>query len=725
MSPPPISTFFRPLPLVSLLCSKILLITLFFLSFGSPVESQFTSGQNFLPFSYPLAVRSSYLNTWQNTQVNTTSLTHDWPKHWSGPVSPTINGWSGLVRIDGVTWKWMGNPPTGNATTIQSSQVTPTRSIFTLSADVMTLTITFFSPIETGDLTKQSIPFSYVSFECHANDNAEHDVQVYSDISAEWISGDRTNLANWTTTLSSSSVIHSASRQAPQSMRESSNIAEDATVYYAMAQRDGMTYQSGQDIVVRGQFDSQGKLTDGSDSTFRAIQDNFVVFGISVDLGSISSTDKPVVWGLGLFRDPITTYSNTSSSRRPYFFSDPRFAGKTVQDVIDFSLQDYDSAVSRADALDARIEGDTKAASPGSEEQYFNLVAMAARVAVGAVDVTFEVEQEGGVNRTDVKAFMRNTGFDQLSFSSESASSVPTLYSNFPALLYLNASWGGYLLDSLLQYQSSSAYNNPYAALSLGSTYPLAPGDNGDTTSSSVEDTASMLIMVLAHARTSGDGSLIEKYYNLLKKWADYLVANAVHPKNHDSSKIAMKAIIGVGAMAQISRAFGSSADESSYQANATTFAVQWKSLALSSQSIMATYGDTGSFALMYDLYADMLLGTGLFDQDVYNAQNAMVQTQGQSPSAGSFGIPIDSQSSTITRSSRLMFVAGSLSKTSNSTRNQLINDVFARAAYNQSNNAGGNFPVVYDTQSGQMSNSPGQASPAQGAVFALLTLNM
>jgi len=37
---------------------------------------------------------------------------------------------------------------------------------------------------QTDDLTKQSMPFSYLTFECQSQDGAAHDVQVYSDISA-------------------------------------------------------------------------------------------------------------------------------------------------------------------------------------------------------------------------------------------------------------------------------------------------------------------------------------------------------------------------------------------------------------------------------------------------------------------------------------------------------------------------------------------------------------
>ncbi len=101
------------------------------------------------------------------------------------------------------------------------------------------------------DLVLQSLPFSYVYIDVESNDGQEHSIQLYSDISAgacllhlslmpslilnyvEWISGDSNSLAEWSTTKTDSSAIHKASRQSPPPMQEISNLAEDATVYYA------------------------------------------------------------------------------------------------------------------------------------------------------------------------------------------------------------------------------------------------------------------------------------------------------------------------------------------------------------------------------------------------------------------------------------------------------------------------------------------------------------
>lgn len=79
-------------------------------------------------------------------------------------------------------------------------QFTSTQSTFVLTAGGIDLTVNFLSPVDATDLVQQSLPFSYLAVSAASNDGASHAVKVYTDISAEWISGDRTLTANWTTT---------------------------------------------------------------------------------------------------------------------------------------------------------------------------------------------------------------------------------------------------------------------------------------------------------------------------------------------------------------------------------------------------------------------------------------------------------------------------------------------------------------------------------------------
>ena len=89
-----------------------------------------------------------------------------------------------------------------------------------LTAGGIDLTVSFLSPVEVKssakicescsvltildrqptDLLNQSIPFSYLAVSAKSNDGSSHTVSVYSDISAEWVTGNNDLTANWSTT---------------------------------------------------------------------------------------------------------------------------------------------------------------------------------------------------------------------------------------------------------------------------------------------------------------------------------------------------------------------------------------------------------------------------------------------------------------------------------------------------------------------------------------------
>ena len=64
-------------------------------------------------------------------------------------------------------------------------------------------------------------------------------------------------------------------------------------------------------IVCRNGFSIAGRLTNTSDTAFRAIRairDDLPVLAFSLDLGEITQTSYPLLFALGLVRDPILKY---------------------------------------------------------------------------------------------------------------------------------------------------------------------------------------------------------------------------------------------------------------------------------------------------------------------------------------------------------------------------------------------------------------------------------
>ncbi|THU85437.1 hypothetical protein K435DRAFT_685590 [Dendrothele bispora CBS 962.96] len=668
---------------------------------------------NFTPSTYPLAVRSPYLNTWVDaTGSNGAILAHDWPKHWD--LNQTM-GWCGMARIDNTVWQWLG-PPNSSSTikipSIQTSIVTPTRTIFELVAGPMLLNISFFNPIETEDLTRQSIPFMYLSLSAHSLDNQDHKIQIYSDISAEWVTGDRVNsIVQWNTTFTSSTIFHQSYLQNPQSMVEVANQAQDATVYYAMNLNQSMSWKTDDANITRSLFQDQGRLDNQTDTSFRVVNDQLPVFGFAVDLGVLKSTSSSLVWALGVVRDPVVKYAaspdtiNSPRDQRPYFYSDARFSSQRIEDVIDFFMLDYQSAVDRAESLDTRIFQDAASVSGGNEE-YFNLVSMGARLVLAGLDITYSTLSNGVI---DIKAFMKNNGVHLES------NNALALYASLPAFVYLNATWMSYLLDSSMQFQNLLASQDNFAASTNLGSYPRATG--GEIQGSPVEDTASMLITAATHAKVSKDTKIISRYYELLKTWTDYLVRSSWPPANqsvlsypsdkkNDYTTVALKGIIGIRAMAQISAALGYSNDSETYLAShATSFIQDWQTKTVKSNHITMEFEDDESSALLYDLYADSLLGTNLVDQTIYGIHEHFCQTV-LSSNDHPLGIPVSSYDPG-TKSMWSMFAAATFNN--NETRDNLIRTMFTRATFNQSNER--NFPLLYDTGNFSVQSTVGATS--------------
>jgi hypothetical protein len=133
----------------------------------------------------PLAVRSPYASTWSKT-VNGSTLNSQNVTFWTNSAL----GWSGIVRVDGVAYEYMGDSPSVSTLT-KATPLTVSYdshySNFTFNAGPVRVTTCFFSPVLVKDLCSSSIPLSYLEVVWEAMDDRTYDVQLYSDINAMWL----------------------------------------------------------------------------------------------------------------------------------------------------------------------------------------------------------------------------------------------------------------------------------------------------------------------------------------------------------------------------------------------------------------------------------------------------------------------------------------------------------------------------------------------------------
>ncbi|KAI0354924.1 hypothetical protein OH77DRAFT_1425524 [Trametes cingulata] len=687
----------------------VLLATLF-----SPNRSQSPVQPSFFPAAVPLSIRSPYLNVWRTSTNGSGPISHSLPVFRG--ESQAVLGWEGLIRIDGHKYTWLGEDD--NPASVNNVQITPTRTIYAMQAGPMNLTVTFLSPIEPSDWVLQSLPFSYVSLEIDASDGLAHDVQVYMDITAEWVSGNRTSPVRWDQHSTSDSTILEVELQHPEANTEINGQAQDGKAYLAMATRPGVTWQIEKgSSSPRSQFSSLGSLPDTASSAFGPIgSTDPMIFAIAMDLGdTVKSVSTPVTWAIGYVRKPTISFTTNGTAQQlsPYFVT--RY-GASMNLAIDDVTCNFDAALPRSIALDQTIM--TKASKVSTE--YVDLVSLAARLVMATLDITVSTDANGTPNASDVRVFMKDIGSHAVA---ERVNPVERMYAALPALLYFNASLVGSLLAPMLEVQEFSI-GLPYAAQDIGVAYPNATGISGEH-NQGVEESGNMLIMLHAHAKFSGDASLVNRYYNLLKRWADYLLNSSLHSVGQltadnepgaNMTNLAIKGIIGVKAMAEISRTLGEGSDAEHYATQAAALVSSWTGLAMSSDGghLLGVYGEQSSWSLLYNLYADRLLGTNIVVQDVLQVHTNFLKATAAPP----FGLPIGSGIPNIASAAWLLFTAATVSDVT--VRDKLIHAVWSRVS---SNLIAGEFPDIYNPQTGLVQG--GSAGPALGSMFSLLALDL
>ncbi|KAF8900337.1 hypothetical protein CPB85DRAFT_163127 [Mucidula mucida] len=632
------------------------------------------------PATIPLAVRTPYFNSYLRTETGRNHA-NDWPQFWN---LGHVVAWDAWIMVDGVNLQLFGGGGSNTTNTnLTNVEITPTRSILTIQAGVMDVTVTFLSPIE--DLILQSLPFTYLYIDAKSRDGSQHSIQFYSDVTGEWLSNDLDSQCEWATIKSSSLLIHRAALSKPSSMKEVSDIAEDTTLYYAFPNGKGATYRTGDAAVSRPQWAKNKALENSEDTNSRAIGKAFPTFSFALDLGTISSTSESVMWALGLTRDPSIKY--TTQDRHAYYWT----KYSNVGDAVTAFVSDFDNARDRAVALDNKLMSAAKEIS----DEYATVMSVAARQAMAGVEITVSKDSDGNWNQSDIMSFMKDLGVSQR------VNPVDVMYASFPAFLTINATWAGYLLEPLLRLQRDKITGANYAMPDMGESFPTATAHLSPPVDRSVENSGDMLFMVWAHATISGDASLIKSYYSLLKTWADYLISTKATPSGFtdaddiDNANLGLKGIIGIKCMAQIADALGKSNDSASYSGNATSYINEWISSAVVDGHIVSGYGDSSSWGLIYNLYADRILGTNLINESLYSAQDSFYDSKLASD-GGAYGIAYDSSISNDAKSTWTMFVAGATSDAS--LRDDLISGVFAKML---SNATAGVFPTTYDIAKG------------------------
>lgn len=677
---------------------------------AAPAAGSETSTPRFDPVrapAVPLVFRSPYLSTW----LATDSLPGTWPTFWTGHITAM----TGIALIDGSAYVFMGSPALPNAVPFPTmrqtaSVLTATSSQFVLEQAGVELDVTFLSPVEPGDLRRQSMPLSYVTVAAKSLDGATHHVQVYLDISGEWSTNDAGAQIIWNQSSykARGSYLVTLSYQLAnqRQLAENGDMATWGTIALSAEDSPALTWQIGQDAVVRQKFVTDGVLAGTVDAGQpRAINDRWPVFAFAFDLGNVLAGSASHTVSIGHIRTPAVSYLGTPLPPlwMDYFSS--------TQDMIGAFHTDYTAAAARNAALDNRIKA---AATRAGGDQYAALCALALRQAYGGTEL---VSHNG-----TPWAFLKEISSDG------NVSTVDVTYPGMPVFLYADPQYLGLILGPLLDYAEHGGWPKQFAEHDLGSHYPNAAGHNdGNEEDMPVEESANMLIMSAAYTNrlsATDAGTFAQAHYSILKQWADYLADNALDPGFQNqtddftgfiahSVNLALKGIVGIGAMSQIATAAGNPTDSAHYLAVAKDYIGQWVTKATDSSGshLKLAYDQDGTWSLKYNGLADKILGLGLVPASVAATEAAWYLKH-----ANTYGVPLDIRH-TYTKGDWEMWTAGWL------VDHPDASSLLVESVYEFADSSPSRAPMTdwYDTVSDRQSGF--QARPVVGGFYSLLAL--
>ena len=196
--------------------------------------------------------------------------------------------------------------------------------------------------------------------------------------------------------------------------------------------------------------------------------------------------------------------------------------------------------------------------------------------------------------------------------------------------------------------------SNPLTSLlKMFADYPNATGHNdGNAENIIVQATGSLIIMVYAYQRISGNTTWLVPYKSLLQGYADYLANNGLYPAIQRSSVDAIPASANQTALAICAavglNAFGKLSGQTNYSTKAADFATSLYTNGLGTDAAKThftyNYNASTSWGTPFDLYADKFLELNTFPAAALSMQSSWYAKQITSagmPFAGSVNFAI------------------------------------------------------------------------------------
>lgn len=612
-------------------------------------------------------------------------------QHWSG-LRQKIRGY---LTVDGATYCFLGDRTFHQTIPQTGILVTATSTEYTFENEKVQMRVKFTSPLLADDLLLLSRPCSYLDFSVtlKAAEHAAVDLVVSDDL----VCLHKRKICG-AAMIRPEEKDHPAFQFAymgPGVQTPLGHSADRITIdwgYVYLAARQGEVTYDRENQQVRGHLD-------------------------------LSNGEKTLI----LAYDDLLSINYMGQWRKAYWTG----TYKSILDAIGAAFADQKDTMQRAAAFDEAMERDAERC--GGRE-YAQLCGMLYRQTIAGHKLV--TDEQGNV----------------LFFSKENSSNgcigtVDVSYPTCPLFLLYNPECVKGMLRPVFEFAEAPAWPYDFAPHDVGQ-YPYAWGQVYGLKEYSeydcseavyppiyqfprgcdlyrpelqmpVEECGNMLIMTAAVCLKDGNAEFAKPYLGLLEKWVAYLKEFGADPGEQlctddfaghmsHNTNLAVKAIMGIEAYAQILTLLGRQEEAASHHTLAGEMAADWEKRARAGDHYALAFGNEESWSLKYNLIWDKLFGSHLFPEEVFDRE-----VQYYLGRSNRYGIPLDNRAD-YTKSDWLVWCAALAACPEDA--GQMLAPLYRCLMETESKVP---FSDWYDTTTGKTCGFRGR--PVQGGVFMLM----
>lgn len=562
------------------------------------------------PPSVPLVAHDPYFSVWSPADRLTDAET----THWTGKPQPL----RGRLAIDGQPFRFLGGPKDQASLAQTALSVSPTRTVATFAGQGVELTLTFLTPALPDDLMLLARPTTYVVLDVKATDGKAHTVTAELEASPV-LAVDTAGQVVRREPVGGPNAGYIGHRVGTVDQPILERAGDDLRIDW------GHLYL----VVPTGPETAAPAPTDTSDRP----AGEMAPLAVRLNFGSVAA--QPVERLAVLAYDDELSLLYMDQPLRPYWKRD----GQSIESILGRTFTDYPALARRCAQFDTDLMADLERVGG---RDYARLAALAYR-------------QTTAANKLVCDAKGQPLYFSKENFSNGCIGTVDVFYPMAPFALALSPALMKATLVPLLDYAASPRWKFPFAPHDLG-TYPHANGQvygGGERTEENqmpVEESANMIVLMAAVAKTDGNLDFVTPYWPVLAKWADYLKDKGFDPENQlctddfaghlaHNVNLSAKAIVALAAFAQLAEQKGDAATAKTYGDLARQFTRRWIQEAADGDHTRLAFDRPGTWSQKYNLVWDRVLGLNLFPAEVFQAELAYYRTK-----QNVYGLPLDNR---------------------------------------------------------------------------------